>query len=175
MGAEDRSGLAADRTRPQTTRHRATNLFPFLDGYGVYAGACSSNNPALAPTSNSALLPTYTPTPGQVLTMTTANDIRMPSINVQRRQRQRQRARHGRHGHRSRRADGGCTNTFPNQVTASKTTSTTYRRTMPEPGFPYGTYKICAQATATAGPHGHADIYTGSTPSYDAKSTGHAP
>ena len=69
-------------TSPAQATITAANLFPFLDGYGVFAGACSSNNPALAPTNNSALLQTFSPTPGQVLTMTTANDIRMPSINV---------------------------------------------------------------------------------------------
>jgi hypothetical protein len=66
-------------------------------------------------------------------------------------------------------ADTGCTNTFPTQTTTSKTYgTTTYTATLPEPGFPYGTYRVCAQATATAGPHGHADIYS---TGYDIKST----
>jgi hypothetical protein len=154
---------------PQSTVIAQT-LFPFLDGYKAYAGSCSTNNPALAPTNNSALLPTYSPTPGQVLTMTSANDIRVPSINVQVVNASATAVTGATVKITS--ADGGCTNTFPNQVTASKTYgTTTYTGTLPEPGFPYGTYRICAQATATAGPHGHADIYSGTTPSYDAKST----
>jgi hypothetical protein len=154
---------ASPATAPNTTIS-APNLFPFTDGYGAYAGKCSTNNPGAVP--NTGTLPVYTPTPGQTLTMTTSNDLRVPSINLQ-----------------VVNAAGtavtgatviiktgdGCTNTFPNQVTASKLYgTTTYTGTLPEPGFPYGTYRICAQATPTAGPHGHADIYSSG---YDAKST----
>lgn len=146
----------------------AQTLFPFLDGYKAYAGQCSTNNPALAPTSNAGLLPTYSLTPAQILTMTTANDIRVPSINVQ----VVNAAGTAVTGATViiKTADSGCTTTFPNQVTASKTYgATTYTGTLPEPGFPYGTYRVCAQASAAAGPHGHADIYTAGA--YDAKST----
>jgi Tfp pilus assembly protein PilV len=155
------------------TNINATGLYPFTDGYGGFAGKCSTNNPALAPTSNTSLLPVYTPTPGSVLTMTTANDIRVPSINIQV-----VNAAGTAVSNTTpatvivKTADSGCTNTFPTQTTTSKTYgTTTYTATLPEPGFPYGTYRICAQATATAGPHGHADIYNSVTGGYDAKST----
>jgi Tfp pilus assembly protein PilV len=130
----------------------AQNLFPFTDGYGAYAGKCSVNSPA----NYGVTLPVYTPTAGQILTMTTANDIRVPSINVQ---------VINTSGSAVNGAtvfiktnDSGCTNTFPSQVTTSKTYgTTTYNGVLPEPGFPYGTYKLCAQASST-GPHGHADL-----------------
>jgi type II secretory pathway pseudopilin PulG len=155
------------------TNINAQNLFPFTDGYGAFAGQCSTNNPALAPTSNNSLLPVYTPTPGQVLTMTTSNDVRVPSINVQ------VVTASGSAVSNTtpatvivKTADSGCTNTFPTQTTTSKTYgTTTYTATLPEPGFPYGTYRICAQTSPTAGPHGHADIYNSFTGGYDAKST----
>jgi Tfp pilus assembly protein PilV len=160
---------ASPTTAPNTTIS-AQNLFPFTDGYGAFAGKCSTNNPAVAPTSNTALLPVYTPTPGQILTMTTTNDVRVPSINLQ------VITASGSAVSNTtpatvivKTADTGCTNTFPTQTTTSKTYgTTTYTATLPEPGFPYGTYRVCAQATATAGPHGHADIYS---TGYDIKST----
>jgi hypothetical protein len=41
---------------------------------------------------------------------------------------------------------------------------------MPEPGFPYGSYKICAQRTvAGVTSHGRADVYNGG---YDALNNG---
>jgi hypothetical protein len=145
----------------------ATDLYPFLDGYGVFAGKCSTNNPALAPTNNPSLLQTYTPTPGQILQMTTSNDIRMPSINV----------RIIKNDNTLVNAtpfatvivktnDAGCTNTFANQT--SNTSGA-----MPAPGHPYGTYKICAERTVTGTPnvtsHGRADVYNGG---YDVNNNG---
>ena len=138
------------------TQINATSLFPFTDGYGVFAGACSTNNPALAPTNNTSLLQVYSPTPGQILTMTTSNDIRVPSINV------RIITSGGTLVTASPFAtvivttnDSGCTNTFPNQT--SNTSGA-----MPEPGFPYGTYKVCAQRTVSGTTtHGHADVRSG--------------
>jgi Tfp pilus assembly protein PilV len=143
---------ASPATAPNTTVI-APDLFPFLDGYGVFAGQCSTNNPALAPTNNTSLLQTFSPTPGQILTMTTSNDIRVPSINV------RIITSGGTLVTASPFAtvkvttnDSGCANTFPNQT--SNTSGA-----MPEPGFPYGTYKVCAQRTvAGTTMHGHADV-----------------
>jgi hypothetical protein len=152
---------------PAQTTIIAQNLYPFLDGYGAFAGQCSSNNPALAPTNNTSLLQTYSPTPGQILTMTASNDIRMPSINV----------RIVKSDNTLVSAspfatvkvttnDAGCTNTFANQT--SNTSGA-----MPSPGFPYGSYKICAERTVTGTPnvtsHGRADIYNGG---YDALNAG---
>jgi Tfp pilus assembly protein PilV len=137
----------------------APTLFPFLDGYKAYAGQCSANNPALAPTSNSGLLPTYSLTPGQILTMTTANDIRVPSINVQVIKASDGSAVNGATV-KITSADTGCTQTFPTQVTAAKTYgTTTYQAVLPEPGFPYGKYRFCAEATiSTVQQHGYADV-----------------
>jgi hypothetical protein len=146
---------ASPSTAPNTNIN-ATSLFPFTDGYGAFAGQCSTNNPALAPTSNTSLLQVYTPTAGSVLTMTTSNDIRMPSINVQ----VLNAAGTAVNGMTViiKTADSGCTNTFPNQVTATKTYgATAYTGVLPEPGFPYGTYKLCAQ-NSTGTIHGHADV-----------------
>ena len=130
------------------------NLFPFLDGYKVYAGQCATNNPTTPP--NTGTLPTYTPTPGQVLIMGAANDIRLPSINI------RVVAANGTTAVNNAKvvfktADG-CASTYPTQLTA---TANGIAGSLPLPGFPYGSYKICAQTTATAGPHGHADVYVG--------------
>ncbi len=140
---------------PQTTVIAPT-LFPFVDGYKAYAGQCTTNNPALAPTNNPALLPTYSPTPGQILTMTSASDIRVPSINI------RVVAANGTTAVNNAKvfiktADG-CATTYPTQLTA---TANGITGSLPQPGYPYGSYKICAQTTATAGPHGHADVYAG--------------
>jgi hypothetical protein len=156
---------ASPATAPNATIS-AQNLFPFTDGYGGYAGKCSTNSPALPP--NTSTLPVYTPTAGSVLTMTTANDIRMPSINVQVVGSTSSNTATNGATIIVKTADG-CTNTFPNQVSAAKTYgSTTYQGALPEPGFPYGSYKLCAQnSTATA--HGHADVFSGSPASYDAK------
>ncbi len=133
-------------TSPAQATITAANLFPFLDGYGVFAGACSSNNPALAPTSNSALLQTFSPTPGQVLTMTTANDIRMPSINVRVVKRERPRERHAVATVIVKTNDGGCTNTFANQTAKTSTTGT-----CPSPASP-------TAPTRSARRHGEAGV-----------------
>ncbi|MBA3262581.1 MAG: type II secretion system protein [Thermoleophilaceae bacterium] len=139
----------------------ASPLFPFLDGYGVYAGQCSANNPALPPTSSASSLQVFSPTPGQILTMPTTK-VRVPSINVG----VVDAAGTPLNGAAVfvETADSGCANTFPTQTAA---TANGITGSLPEPGFPYGTYRICAQASVT-GPHGHADFYAGG---YDAKST----
>jgi Tfp pilus assembly protein PilV len=144
---------------PAQTTVIAQNLYPFLDGYGAFAGKCSSNNPALPPTSNTSLLQTYSPTPGQILIMNTTNDIRMPSINV----------RVVTNANvlvsaspfatvKVTTNDAGCTNTFANQTSNAS-------GAMPLPGHPYGSYKICAERTVTGTPnvtsHGRADVYNG--------------
>ena len=51
----------------------ASGLYPFLDGYGIYAGECTTNAPA-------GTLPNTAPIPGQ--TLTTSPKIRVPSINI---------------------------------------------------------------------------------------------
>jgi hypothetical protein len=62
----------------------ATGLFPFKDGYGVYAGGCDSANPtqwdndyfSTTPTGQAAFV---VPTPGQPSTVT----VRMPALNLE--------------------------------------------------------------------------------------------
>jgi Tfp pilus assembly protein PilV len=126
----------------------APNLFPFTDGYGAYAGKCSQNSPAASP--NTGTLPVYTPTAGQTLTMTTANDIRVPSINI--------RVVSTTAGATYTTgasvyiypADVGCTNRWTTPQTSNASGA------MPEPGFPYGKYTLCATA---GGKRGFADQY----------------
>lgn len=152
------------------TQVPATDLFPFLDGYGLYAGQCTPQNvPAGA-------LPNTTPNPGA--TLVTNPKIRVPSINV-----------------RVIRADGaampvavpptaaipattvfiktadGCATTYPSQVIANTTTGGV--ASLPKPGYPYGSYKLCAQRTLSGTTlHGHADQRTGAGAGiYDTKST----
>jgi hypothetical protein len=140
----------------------AQSLFPFLDGYKIYAGRCAENNPTTSP--NTGAMSTYSPTPGQILTMTTANDIRLPSINL----------RVINNTTTGAGVNGAsvfiypldttvCNNRWPTaQVTVAKqyTTSTggtiTYQGALPEPGFPYGKYRLCAQA---GGKRGFADVF----------------
>jgi type II secretory pathway pseudopilin PulG len=147
----------------------ASPLFPFVDGYGVYAGKCTTNNPALAPTNTPASLQVFTPTPGQIMT---TPRVRVPAINV-----------------RVLQVDGttlqagavitvktadGCAMTFPTQLSNSAAPAAPLTPAgMPQPGFPYGTYKVCAQATVGGSMrHGHADVRTGAgTGIYDALST----
>jgi hypothetical protein len=157
------------------TQVPAAGLFPFLDGYGLYAGGCTnalSNNPG-------GTLPNTTLAPGDPPTATNP-DLRVPSINI-----------------RVIRADGvampvavpptaatpattvfiktadGCATTYPSQTIVNNPTTGGGLATLPEPGFPYGSYKLCAQRTLSGvTTHGHADQRTGTSPgTYDAKST----
>jgi type II secretory pathway pseudopilin PulG len=157
----------------------AASLFPFLDGYGLYAGQCTnalSNNPGGA-------LPNTTLAPG-VLPTATNPDLRVPSINI-----------------RVIRDDGavmpvavpptaaipattvfiktadGCATTYPPQTIVNNPSTGGGLASLPEPGFPYGTYKLCAQRTLSGVTrHGHADQRTGAGSGiYDAKSTSAVP
>jgi hypothetical protein len=143
----------------------ASGLYPFIGTYGIYGGQCLTNDPSKAPTSSLPLLQTFSPTPNQ--TYSPNPKIRVPSINV----RVVNAAANAAVAGATvivKTADAGCTTTYPSQVSA--TTTTGGLGSIPEPGYPYGTYKICAQSSAT-GPHGHADIRTGTSPFYDAKHT----
>jgi Tfp pilus assembly protein PilV len=144
------------------------DLFPFSSGYGAYAGKCLANDPSRAPTNNLSYLKTYTPTANQILT-TGSNRTRMPSINV-RVVTNNNLTSPGPTGTPNATifvypVDSACTGmvpppTFPTQVSGSKTYgSTTYAGVIPNPGYPYGSYKICAQVPVGAGTrHGHADV-----------------
>jgi type II secretory pathway pseudopilin PulG len=143
-------------------------IYPFLDGYGVYAGQCSQNQPSAALLQNVSVSPN---------TATTTNPkIWTPSINI-----------------RVLNAGGtavptttttifvttadGCSTTYPSQTMTNTTTTTGGGvGAMPEPGFPYGSYKICAQTTISGTTtHGHADQKTGTSPGvYDTRQTASA-
>ena len=141
-------------------------VYPFLDGYGVYAGRCSQN----APSQNVSV------SPGSATTLSGSSRIWTPSINI-----------------RVLNAGGtavptttttifvttadGCSTTYPSQTMTNTTTTTGGGvGAMPEPGFPYGSYKICAQTTISGTTtHGHADQRTGTSPgSYDSRQTSSA-
>jgi hypothetical protein len=135
----------------------ATGLFPFLDGYRIFAGGCTANNPS----TYGATLPTYSPTPGQILTMGTTNDIRTPSINVQVLNASGSVASTSTTKVFVASADSGCSQSWSNLAISNPTYGgIQYPSVLTEPGFPYGTYRLCAQASAT-GPHGHADVRSG--------------
>ena len=125
------------------------DLFPFLDGYGVYAGRCTQNKPATMPTN-------VTVSPGAQTTTDTVTNPRIwvPSINV----------RVVNSTTVSPTPSGvanytivvkpndGCTTTYPNQISNSS-------GAIPEPGYPYGSYTVCAQRTVSGTTRrGFADI-----------------
>jgi Tfp pilus assembly protein PilV len=150
--------FTAGGTSPATaTQINATSLFPFLDGYSVYPGQCAAN---------AAGAKTYTPTPGQILS-TSTNKLRLPSINVRVVTSTSLTAPGpaGVNGAVIRvKPTSGCANTFPAQTGASVTYgSTTYAGAIPKPGYPYGSYQICADL---GGRRGFADVppYTSAGP-----------
>jgi hypothetical protein len=143
----------------------ASSLFPFLNGYFAYAGRCATNDPTDSP--NTGTLPTFSPDPGQMLT--NGPKVRVPAINLRVVQVNGTTIQPG--AVVTIRTADGCAMTFPTQ--SSNGTSPSAPLTaggLPQPGFPYGSYKICAQATVGGQlRHGHADVRTGS--GYDSRST----
>ncbi len=134
-------------TSPATsTQINATSLFPFTDGYSVYPGQCSANV---------AGAKTYTPTPGQILS-TAGNKLRVPSINI-----------HVVNSSGTNTTGATvmiepsdyptCPNVFPTQVSTNTTAGGS--AALPNPGYPYGTYKMCAQNSGGT-LHGHGDVRT---------------
>jgi type II secretory pathway pseudopilin PulG len=147
----------------------AAGLYPFLDGYNVYAGPgqdrgaayCPTNNPSRAP--NTGALAPITVIPGGT-TSTQSVTARVPSINIHV-----VRANGSTAGTNARvfiKSADGCSTTYPFQTSANTTAGGS--AALPEPGFPYGSYRLCAQTSATAGPHGHADVRLSS--GYDSRS-----
>jgi hypothetical protein len=162
------AGLKTFDAGTPSTMIETTDLFPFPSGYGAYAGKCTANNPSNSPTNNASFLKTYTPTANQILT-TGSNRIRMPSINV-RVVTSNTTTSPGPTGTTGATIfvypiDSACTGlvpavSFPTQMSGPKTYgSTTYQGVIPNPAYPYGSYKICAQLSGTFGTrHGHADV-----------------
>jgi type II secretory pathway pseudopilin PulG len=131
------------KTYTQTTAQNsitAASLYPFLDGYGVYAGTCEPNNPTQWDSDYFTTVGTAAftvPTPGQ-----TSNVVaRMPAINVEVQK----------SGATSpplagarifvKNGDTDCTETYPSQLSNAV-------GAMPTPGFPWGEYKVCADDNA---------------------------
>ena len=151
----------------------ATGLFPFTNGFNVYAGrgpdqgtsACPTNNPTTSP--NTGTMGTLSVVPAGTTT-TQSVTVRVPSINVRVLTTTTPTANPpGFNGATVviRNADTGCANTFVNQTSSNVTYgSTTYVGALPLPGYPYGNYRLCAQRT-TGSPavttHGHADVRSG--------------
>ncbi len=111
-----------------------SNLFPFQGGYGVYAGSCASADPTTYDpnyySSNPGLVNVA---PGGSYSVT----VREPAINL---------VVVDDHGNIASDAqvqvdstDSGCTEPFPSQTTSAD-------GTIPNPGFPFGSYAVCADA-----------------------------
>ncbi|MEA2417848.1 MAG: hypothetical protein QOE60_54 [Thermoleophilaceae bacterium] len=141
----------------------AAPLFPFLDGYGVYAGKCVANNPANPPTSNPGALQIFSPTAGQIMT---TPRVRLPSVNV-RVVIANTTTTGGAAGQNGLQVkiypqDAGCDAIDPQTSAAATYGSTSLAGSLPNPGLPYGRYKLCAQRT-TGSPavttHGNADVF----------------
>jgi hypothetical protein len=139
----------------------ANPLYPFIGNpsYGVYAGQCTTNNPTTAPNSGSyaTITPVGGPSPGGTATAV----ARVPSINLRVTDSGGTTAVNGATV-KIKTADG-CSTTYPSQTSAAATYgSTTFQGALPEPGFPYGKYQLCAQKanfpTAGVTTHGHADV-----------------
>jgi Tfp pilus assembly protein PilV len=142
--------FTAGGTSPATTTQiNATTLFPFTNGYSVYPGQC---------TANAAGAKTYIPGPGLIFqNWVPLNKLRMPSINI-----------HVVNNATPTPANltgatvmiepsdyPTCPNVFPTQVSTNTTAGGS--AALPNPGYPYGTYKLCAQNSG-ATLHGHGDI-----------------
>jgi hypothetical protein len=122
-----------------TTSISALGLYPFLDGYGIYAGRCTTNKPAAV--QNTPLDPNGTATPA----------VRLPSINI-RVVNSTSLTAPGPVGVSNYtivvKHNDGCTSTYTNQTSNPVTYgATTDQGAIPEPGYPYGTYTVCAQRT----------------------------
>jgi hypothetical protein len=102
-----------------------SNLYPFTSGYGVWAGSCSSGNPV---NNGQASVPIGNPGPGGSANVTVIE----PAINAT--------------------VTGFAIPSGTRFVATSIASGCTERLTatfnssgkLPDPGFPYGTYKLCA-------------------------------
>jgi hypothetical protein len=115
----------------------ADGLFPFKDGYGVYAGNCDSANPAQynsdyfsnTPTGQAAFV---VPTPGASSNVT----VRMPAINVEVQDPTTGLPVAGKRIF-VKNSDTDC-ETYPSPQISNAAGQ------MPLPGFPFGQYMVCA-------------------------------
>jgi type II secretory pathway pseudopilin PulG len=111
----------------------ANSLFPFADGYGVYAGGCVANNPTLYDndyfsTVGTASFVVTNPGAGSNVT------ARMPAIDLTATNAAGTALQNARVFVTA--ADTPCANTFAMQLT-------NVSGKLPEPGFPFGKYTVC--------------------------------
>jgi hypothetical protein len=131
------------------------SLFPFKDGYGLYAGTCADNNPTKWDSDYFTTLGTtafVVPTPGAQSTVTvlaptiTANVKNLPS------------GKKASVFYQS--ADSTCTDSYPVATTpTSASSSTTYSASTV---MPWGRFKVCIDDTGTNNTSSH--TYLNSTP-----------
>jgi hypothetical protein len=111
-----------------------SSLYPFADGYGVYAGACEAHNPAQYDSDYFSTIGTAAftiPPPDGTATVT----VREPALNVQ--------VVTGASNTpvagatvKVTTADADCTETYPTQTTDAT-------GAMPDPSFPFGKFDVC--------------------------------
>lgn len=127
---------------PQPTL-TADKLFPFADGYGVYAGSCEANNPSKYDpeyfTTSTGAAAFVVPNPGGSVNAV----VRKPAINVEVRKLDTSTldpvdtipVADARVFVKT--ADASCTEAYPMQLTNAA-------GALPNPGFPFGNYTVCA-------------------------------
>lgn len=136
------AGLPSPGTRKFATANgapaatvSAATLFPLTGGYAVYAGSCTSADPRLAPTN----LPNYFSTnPGLVTTApgsTQALTVHLPAINLVVKNASNQTLTNAHVTVAP--VDASCTSRYPAQLTNAA-------GALPAPGYPFGSYTICA-------------------------------
>jgi Tfp pilus assembly protein PilV len=114
--------------------YSVSNLFPFSSPYSVYAGTCNQNNPGSGPALANVTVPPgggASPAgpiqlPALQLTVHSGDTALLPGSPVS--------------GARVTVKDLGCGNLV-------RTFTTNSSGQLPNPGLPYGTYEVCAQAT----------------------------
>ena len=130
------SGLPSPNTRlftsgsAQTSIDSGTTLFPFSDGYAVYGGTCSANDPSLY----GQTAPIVAMTPGAASTAT----VRLPALNIL-----------------VKNSSGALFPSARVRITPPSGCGSTYTATLnsttaalASPAMPYGDYVVCANNTS---------------------------
>jgi prepilin-type N-terminal cleavage/methylation domain-containing protein len=135
------STLAAPGTRifdpPGSTLQstiNATSLYPFTGAYGIYAGACKSDDPTTYNPNYFSTNPgAVALSPGQAASVT----VREPAINIAVTRTVGGAGLSGAHVIVKPLVVGGCVETYAAQLTNAT-------GALPAPGFPFGNYTVCA-------------------------------
>jgi hypothetical protein len=120
-------------------------FYPFPTAYRVYAGNCANNQPPVGTTLGSVVV-TPNASPADVA-------VRVPAINIRVTNSSNATVTTGTAARVTPTGTTGCTGTVPTYL--PQTTVTTAQSTalnapvgsLPNPGFPWGTYDVCAQLT----------------------------